>query len=104
AAGNLLEPAAKQFEFVLKENPKNISAYVSLGYLKLLQNKVNEAFELYQKGLALSPDYEPLLLNLAGYYAAVKDYKNTKLVLEKILKKNPTNKQAKMALQQLMHS
>ena len=104
AANNQLQLAEKQFEFVFNENPKNISVYVSLGYLKLMQNKPKEAFELYQKGLVLSPDYEPLLLNLAGYYAIVKDYKNTKLVLEKILKKNPMNRQAKMALQQLMRS
>lgn len=103
AATGQLQSAIKQFEFVLKENPKNSSAYVSLGYLKLLQNKPDETFELYQKGLQLNPDYEPLLVNLAGYYAATKDYKNAKLVLEKILKKNPNNKQAKMALQQLMH-
>ncbi|MBX3165456.1 MAG: hypothetical protein KF900_13355 [Bacteroidetes bacterium] len=101
AANNQLASAEKQFEFVLKEHPKNSSAYTSLGYLKLLQNKPNEAFALYQQGLALNPDYEPLLLNLAGYYAAIKDYKNTKLILEKILKKNPNNKQAKMALKQI---
>lgn len=104
AAAHQLQLAEKQFEFVLKENPKNISAYVSFGYLKLTQNKFKEAFDLYQKGLALNPDYEPLLLNLAGYYAVLKDYKNTTLILEKILKKNPKNKQAKMALQQLSRS
>ncbi|MGZ4075936.1 MAG: tetratricopeptide repeat protein [Bacteroidia bacterium] len=49
----------------------------------------------------LNPDYEPLLLNLAGYYAFQKDKKQAIVYLQRILEKNPGNQKAKMALQQV---
>ncbi len=96
-----ISDAEKEFEFMLKEHPKNISAYTNLGFIKLSQNKVAEAEQLYNKALALDPDYEPLLLNFAGLKAYKKDYKGAVEVLNQILKKNPGNTKAKMALQQL---
>jgi tetratricopeptide (TPR) repeat protein len=102
AQGNLLDPAIQQFEMVINENPKIISAYANLGYVKLMQGKNVEAINLYESGLKLDPDYEPLLLNLAGYYAYVKNYKEAKIYLQRVLKLNPENKQAKQAFKQLM--
>jgi tetratricopeptide (TPR) repeat protein len=99
-SGKIAE-AEKEFEFMIKEHPKNISAYTNLGFIKISQNKVAEAEQLYNKGMQLSPDYEPLLLNLAGLKAFKKDFKGAVEVLEQILKKNPGNVQAKKALQQL---
>ena len=56
---------------------------------------------LYFKALALDPDYEPLLLNIAGLYAYKKDFKQSKTYLQRILKRNPNNPQAKQALTQI---
>jgi Tfp pilus assembly protein PilF len=101
AASGLTLYAEKEFTDILKEQPKHVSALTNLGFIKLQQGKANEAQQLYFKALALDPDYEPLLLNIAGLYAYKKDFKQSKLYLEKILKRNPNNQQAKQALNQI---
>jgi tetratricopeptide (TPR) repeat protein len=101
AQANLIEPAKQQFELVLKENPTNISATTNLGYLYLLSNQEQKAISLYLKGLKLDPDYEPLLMNLTGYYLFKKDKENALRMVNKILQKNPKNAQAKAALKQI---
>ena len=85
----------------MKEHPKHVSALTNLGFLKLKSGNVLEAEKIYFKALSLDPDYEPLLLNIAGLYAYKKDFKLSELYLNKILKLNPTNQQAKQALFQI---
>ena len=101
ATNKQLNEAETEFEFVLQQHPKNVSAYTNLGYIKLVKGFPAEAMRLYNLAIKLDPDYEPLLLNLAGYFAFTKNYKQAKYYIEKILKKNPTNTKAKQALQQL---
>ncbi len=96
-----LAGATEQFEFILKENPKIVSAYSNLGYIKLMQGFPAEAIRLYTIGKKLDPDNEALLLNLAGYSIFMKDNVSAKKYLEAIIKRNPKNKKAVMALQQL---
>ncbi len=98
---NLINPAITQFKKVIQENPNNVSAYTNLGYIKMLQGQTKEAFAYYSKGLSLDPDYEPLLLNIAGYYLFIKDNKKAIEFLKKIVKKNPKNTQAILALKQI---
>ena len=62
---------------------------------------MNQAINLYLKAQKIDPDFEPLLLNLAGYYVFMKDKNSAKKQLEQILKKNPTNQKAKSALEQI---
>ena len=69
--------------------------------MKLRQGNVKEAELLYFKALALDPDYESLLLNIAGLYAYKKDFKQAKTYLNRILKQHPNNTQAKQALKQI---
>jgi len=101
AALNNFNDAVPQFEFVLKENPKHVSALTNLGFIRLSTGQQAEAIRLYTNAQKIDPDYEPLLLNLAGYYAFLKNKKEAKKYLEQILKKNPQNQKAKMALQQV---
>ena len=101
AALNNFKDAKEQFNFVIKENPKHVSALTNLGYVKLSEGVQSEAIKLYEIALKIDPDYEPLLLNLAGYYAFTKNKKEAKRYLENILKKNPKNQKAKMALEQV---
>ncbi len=101
AALNNFNDAIEQFSFILKENPKHVSAMTNLGYIRLSQGQQAEAFRLYKNAEKIDPDYEPLLLNLAGYYAFVKDKNSAKKYLGLILKKNPKNQKAKMALEQI---
>lgn len=101
AAKGLLSNAEKEFAEILKENPKHVSALTNLGYVKLTQGNVREAEQLYFKALSLDPDYEALLLNIAGLYAYKKDFNKSINYLEKILKRNPNNIKAKQALSQI---
>ncbi len=101
AASGQLQSAEKEFIEILKEHPKHVSALTNLGFLKLKSGNVLEAEKIYFKALSLDPDYEPLLLNIAGLYAYKKDFKLSELYLNKILKLNPTNQQAKQAFFQI---
>ena len=101
AALNNFNDAITQFEFIIKENPKHVSALTNLGFIRLSQGSQAEALRLYTVAQKIDPDYEPLLLNLAGYYAFLKNKKEAKKYLELILRKNPQNQKVKMALQQV---
>lgn len=101
AAKGLLSNAEKEFNEILKENPKHVSALTNLGYIKLAQGQVKNAEQLYFKALSLDPDYEALLLNIAGLYAYKKDFKQAEIYLNKIIKRNPNNVKAKQALAQI---
>jgi tetratricopeptide (TPR) repeat protein len=96
-----IKGAEEQFNFIMLENPKYVAAYSNLGFIKLNQGFSQEALRLYKIGEKLDPDNEALLLNLAGYYAFNKDKKQAVTYLNRILKKNPGNEKAKMALQQV---
>lgn len=101
AAKGLLSNAEKEFNEILKENPKHVSALTNLGYIKLSQGNIYEAEKLYFRALSLDPDYEALLLNIAGLYAYKKEFKQAELYLNKIIKRNPNNTKAKQALSQI---
>ena len=101
ASNGQLAEAEKQYTEILNEFPKHVSALTNLGFLKLQHGDVLTCQTLYFKALALDPDYEPLLLNIAGLYAYQKNFKLSKIYLERLLKKNPTNAQAKQALVQV---
>lgn len=101
AANQQLNDAEIEFNQILKENPKHVSALTNLGFIKLTKGDVTSCETLYKKALSLDPDYEPLLLNVAGYYAFKKNFSQSKVYLEKILKRNPNNQQAKQALAQI---
>ena len=101
ASTNQMPLAEKQFKEILNEYPKHVSALTNLGFITLQKGDVTSCQTLYFKALALDPDYEPLLLNIAGLYAYKKDFKQAKFYLERILKRNPNNSQAQQALSQI---
>ncbi len=86
---------------VVNESPKFVQAINNLGYANLVSGNVLKAEELYSKALALDPDYESLLMNVAGLKIYQKKYKEAEVVLKSVLKKNPENEQAKIVLIQL---
>lgn len=92
------------FQNVLNENSKNIQALTNLGYAYLISGDAVKAENIYEQGLAIDPDYEPLLMNVAGLNIFRKKYKEAKVILENILHKNAGNKQAKKVLEQLKNS
>ena len=95
------EDAIKALNYVVIENPKYVPAINNLGYANLLKGNVAKAEELYNRALKLDPDYESLLMNIAGLNVYKKHYKEAQVFLKRVLDKNPKNEQAKMLLQQL---
>jgi tetratricopeptide (TPR) repeat protein len=98
---NRIPEAVNVFESVLKENPKFVPALTNLGYANVVGGKAKEAGAYYKRALALDPDYEPLLMNMAGLKIYEQNYKEAITILEKVLKKNPQNEQAKGVLLKL---
>jgi len=98
---NRIPEAVNVFESILKENPKFVPALTNLGYANLVAGRAEQAEAFYKKALALDPDYEPLLMNVAGLKIYRQDYKEAVKILEKVLKKNPRNEQAKGVLLKL---
>jgi tetratricopeptide (TPR) repeat protein len=95
---NKIQEAMSVFESTLKENPKFVPGLTNLGYANLLSGEASKAETLYNRAAALDPDYEPLLMNMAGLYIYQKRLDKAKEMLEKVLKKNPKNEQAKKVL------
>ena len=97
-----IEAAKKVFEFIVKENPKSVAALSNLGYLYLrYENNDTKANELYNKALALDPDYEMGLMNKAGLLLYQNKTNEAKKLLQTILKKYPNNPQAKIIIKEL---
>ena len=101
ASNGLVVDAEKQYQEILNEYPKHVSALTNFGYIKLMKGDLIGCETLYLKALAIDPDYEPLLLNLAGLSAYKKDFKQSQTYLIRLLKKNPNNQQAQQALKQI---
>jgi tetratricopeptide (TPR) repeat protein len=101
ASNGLVADAEKQYQEILNEYPKHVSALTNFGYIKLMKGDLIGSEKLYLKALAIDPDYEPLLLNLAGLCAYKKDFKQSQIYLLRLLKKNPNNLQAQQALKQI---
>ena len=100
-AENKVQEAIVIFTNILIENPKFVQAINNLGYANLISGQSTEAEALYNRALSLDPDYEPLLMNVAGFYIYKKKYKEANEILKQVLKKNPGNQQAKQILKQL---
>jgi tetratricopeptide (TPR) repeat protein len=96
-----LEEARKEFLYILQQDPKMVSAYTNLGYIRLIQGFANEAKNLYDKAEKLDPDNEALLLNLAGYYLYLKQSAMALTYIKRVLKINPANQIALTAFKQI---
>lgn len=93
------DDARKNFQFILHENPEFTSAWINLGFLTLsVDHDIRLADEYYDKALALDPDNEQALLNKAGTLIYLDRKKESKKMLERIVKLNPKNEKAKLIL------
>jgi len=93
--------AKKVFSNLVREHPEFAPGFSNLGYLVLAIDKNQiEALSLYNKALALDPDYEPVLLNKAGLFLLQGNRVEAVKLIKQILLRNPKNEQAKIALRQ----
>ncbi len=93
--------AKKLLEALLRENPKRPVALLNLGFAHALTNNLPEALRRYDQALALDPDYEQALVNKAAVLIFQGKKGEAKGLLERVLKLNPGNGQAREGLGRL---
>lgn len=96
-----IKTAKAVFEKVLLENRKRPVALCNLGYAKALSGNLLEAENLYNRAIALDPDYAQALINKAALLSIQKKEKAAYELLKKVLKKDPGNRQAGEAIKTL---
>jgi tetratricopeptide (TPR) repeat protein len=94
--------ARQQLEFILRENPEHVSAWVNLGYLTMVALQDPAAADrCYRTALALDPDHVQALINRAGTRVLDGDAKEARKLLEHALQVQPSNQQARLRLKVL---
>jgi hypothetical protein len=89
---NRFEEANKEFDFVIKENPKLTPPWNNKGYIALRMGDGVSAEKYLRKALALDPDYGSAHINMAVYYGDLQgDLPKAKKEVEAVLKKEPKN-------------
>ena len=102
AADGDYQPARKIYSTIIQEQPKYAPAHCNLGYLILIADKnTSLAMNYYNNALALDPDYEIALSNKAALLAFIGEKANAIKILNRLLKNNPSNLQAKELLKSL---
>lgn len=93
--------AKKLLETLLRENAKRPVALLNLGFAHALTNNLPEALRRYDQALALDPDYEQAMVNKAAILIFQGKKGEAKGLLERALKINPGNGQAREGLGRL---
>lgn len=95
------EKAEHFYSIVLRRLTFYGAAINNLGIVKIYLGKMNEAKDLFQKGIRLDPYYEGYYLNLAKLYSNNKKYEDAQEVLKRYLKINRDSKKVKALLTQI---
>ena len=94
--------AKRNYEFIIKENPKIASVYVNYGFMILkTERNPGKASAMYDKALELNPDFPQALINKAGISIYNQQMKEAKAFLIKALAIDPNNEQALTLLKRL---
>ncbi|MBK7682875.1 MAG: tetratricopeptide repeat protein [Bacteroidetes bacterium] len=94
--------AKELFNLLINEHPYYAAGYCNMGYFILVaERNIKLAHTLFDKALKLDPDYELALLNKANAYLLESNKTLAIQSIQRVLKINPANQQAKTALQQL---
>ena len=91
--GEKYEIAETWYQRALEKDPKNISVRTDLGLTFFLREPrdIDRAIKEYKTSLAINPEHEISLQNLALAYGEKGDKENLKLTIEKLKKVNPKN-------------
>lgn len=90
--------ARAQYQEVINQYPKYVTALNNLGYLWLMEKDDQKAEMYYRQSLAADPDDEQALMNMAGLYMYRRDAANARKFASRTLEVNPQNAQAKQLI------
>jgi tetratricopeptide (TPR) repeat protein len=97
---NRLGEAEEIFRKIVQDHSKFAPALSNLGYVYFLKGDLEYAESLFDKALALDPDYEQAMMNKVALFLALKKNTEAATWAEKVLKLNPQNEKARMVLRQ----
>ncbi|HVA00924.1 MAG TPA: tetratricopeptide repeat protein [Terriglobia bacterium] len=81
--------AQREYQKALAENPKNASAYLNLGQLRLFQHKSMEAANYFRQAIATSPDLQPAYVALAQLLTNAHQPAEARALFEKAVTLDP---------------
>ncbi len=86
-------------ERLIVENPERPIALTNLGLAYVVEGNIEKGEKLYDQAIGLDPDYEQALINKAAVCLLQKRRGEAIQLLQRVLKINPENKQAKEGLE-----
>lgn len=95
---NKIPEATEVFNFILKENPNNVSANTNLGYIYMQEGNNAMAYDYMMRANKLDPDYEQNLINLAVWYHSNNQPDKAQKALMHLITRHPENERAKAML------
>ena len=90
--------AARGFQSVLREQPRNIAALSNLGVIYSRTNRADRAIAAYRRALQVSPDDTAILLNLGLVYLRQESHSKALPLFERIVAIDPRHLQARQSL------
>lgn len=90
--------ATQALQRAMDAGSKSVEVQTRLAKLRFREGNISEAMQLYNKAIAADPHYTPAYFGLAGLYAATHDEQSAAETLERILKYDPGNEEARRAL------
>lgn len=94
--------ALEDASLCIERNPFIVNAYQIRGIARQNMDLYDGAIEDYQKGLLYAPENKTFLLNMAIAYAQKKDYDNSAVAFENLIKIHPSYYNAYMSRSALM--
>lgn len=98
---NHLDEAEAAFQQAIQKDPKDISSYIGLTRLNLLQKNYDAAEKVDRDALKIQPDNVDLKLLLAQIYSLKNEKENAEKILNGIIAKDPKNATAYYTLAEL---
>ncbi|MDQ2711156.1 MAG: tetratricopeptide repeat protein [Acidobacteriota bacterium] len=89
---NMARKAIEQYKYVADKDPKDIESLIMLGRLDQVIGDSVSGEAALKKAVALEPDNEDAIINLATLYGDRGDAKTSSALLEKLNEKNPSVK------------
>ena len=93
-----LDAAIEQFNLLLRQEPKNVTALYNLGTVYLKKTDSQNAKTCFMKVVGMEPKNDLAFIGLARAYLLEKQVKQAIAVLTKIVERSPSNYFANLAL------